>query len=247
MIRRFFIPPWLDDLNLKPHAFRVLCHLLRRAGDDGRCNPSAEGIAKACQMDVDTVWKCIAKLEADSLLSRKKERFQGCNTYVLNLPFDGKWGVIDDSPTHGKTGVIDPLQSPEKPGCQLTDKPGCQLPAKPGQEETLLKETPSKKPKKREPEVTETLPFDSPEFAVAWREWQQHRKELGKSIKPTSATKQLKQLADMGESRAVAAINHSITRGWTGIFEAKALPASTPGTPTLNLGRRAAPPSHHQA
>ena len=58
-------------------------------------------------------------------------------------------------------------------------------------------------------------------FLKAWVEWQQHRREIRKKLTPLAAHRQLAQLEAMGEARAIAAIEHSIQNGWTGIFESK--------------------------
>lgn len=63
------------------------------------------------------------------------------------------------------------------------------------------------------------LPFKSSDFAAAWADWKQHRKEIRKKLTPTSVKRQLAKLAAMGEQRAIAALNHSILNGWQGIFE----------------------------
>ncbi len=59
------------------------------------------------------------------------------------------------------------------------------------------------------------------EFSEAWSDWVQHRAEIRKPLKPTSAANKLLQLARLGPERAVAAIRHSIGNGWQGIFEPK--------------------------
>ncbi len=63
------------------------------------------------------------------------------------------------------------------------------------------------------------LPFDSPEFADAWKDWQTHRKEIRKPLKPTMTKGQLQELAAMGEQRAITCIRHTIRKGWTGLRE----------------------------
>lgn len=65
-------------------------------------------------------------------------------------------------------------------------------------------------------------PFSTPEFARAWADWEQHRREKKKPLTPTSLKKQFGELAAMGEARAIAALDHSIKNGWTGIFEPEA-------------------------
>jgi hypothetical protein len=61
--------------------------------------------------------------------------------------------------------------------------------------------------------------FDSPEFLQAWEDWQQHRREIRKPLTPTSSKIQMNQFAEWGEKRAIAAINHTLSKGWQGIRE----------------------------
>lgn len=46
-----------------------------------------------------------------------------------------------------------------------------------------------------------------------------YRKEIKKPITPTMAESQLKNLAAMGEKRAVAMIENTIGKGWQGLRE----------------------------
>lgn len=143
--RRFFIPPWLDDLDLKPHPFRVLCHLLRRAGEDGRCYPSALSIATACHISKDTVWPALKTLEKAGIITRLPKRFGGSNSYLLNPPIGGNDGVIEDEPISGKGGSIETRQPLEKAGRESLEKEGCQSAEKEGCKEIPLKKTNLKK------------------------------------------------------------------------------------------------------
>ena len=63
------------------------------------------------------------------------------------------------------------------------------------------------------------LPFVSPEFSEQWKRWIQYRKEIKKPITPTMAESQLKNLATMGEKRAIAMIETTISKGWQGLRE----------------------------
>ncbi|WP_038164902.1 hypothetical protein [Verrucomicrobium sp. BvORR106] len=67
----------------------------------------------------------------------------------------------------------------------------------------------------------ETLPFHSPEFAEAWNAWVEDRKERRKKITERAKKLQWRELREMGEDRAIAAIYHSIKKGYQGIFEPK--------------------------
>ena len=73
------------------------------------------------------------------------------------------------------------------------------------------------------PRTTIELPkaLQTPAFEAAWNDWQAHRTELRKRLTPSTKRKQLAKLAQMGVTRAIAAIEHSIEAGYTGIFEPK--------------------------
>jgi DNA-binding transcriptional regulator YhcF (GntR family) len=83
------------------------------------------------------------------------------------------------------------------------------------------KQEKEKSPKKSAPvfEIPESLNND--DFLAAWAEWQEHRKQIKKKLTPLAAKKQLKMLSEIGVSKAIAAIDHSIKNGWQGIFEPK--------------------------
>lgn len=72
------------------------------------------------------------------------------------------------------------------------------------------------------------LPFQSPEFALTWKEWLQYRKEARiKNYTPTGLKKLFKWLADESkgdEKVAMQIIDQSLTKGWQGLFELKTLP-----------------------
>lgn len=56
-------------------------------------------------------------------------------------------------------------------------------------------------------------------FQTEWARWQTHRKEIGKTLKPTTRQAQLKLLEKLGHDRAIATIRHTIDMGWTGLRE----------------------------
>ena len=63
------------------------------------------------------------------------------------------------------------------------------------------------------------LVLDTDEFRKAWTEWISHRREIKKPLTPSTTRAQLDHLAGLGEKRAVAAIRHTIRKGWQGIRE----------------------------
>jgi len=63
------------------------------------------------------------------------------------------------------------------------------------------------------------LNLDTPVFQTAWADWAQHRKEKNQKLTPTSVGRQLKKLAAMGLEQAIATIEHTIEKSWTGLRE----------------------------
>jgi hypothetical protein len=59
-------------------------------------------------------------------------------------------------------------------------------------------------------------------FKAAWREWNEHLRQKKKRPTRLASERQLKKLSEMGEGRAITAIENSITNNWQGIFEANA-------------------------
>lgn len=79
---------------------------------------------------------------------------------------------------------------------------------------------PTPKPKANpvdEVPIPESL--QTPEFLDAWETWKRFRKEKRAPVTPTMAVSQLKQFSGWGPARAVAAIEHTILKGWQGIQE----------------------------
>lgn len=63
------------------------------------------------------------------------------------------------------------------------------------------------------------LPFDSPAFASAWQEFEQHRREIRHKLTPTSTRRLLAKLKAWGEAQAIVALGLSVENGWRGVFE----------------------------
>mgnify|MGYP003627900666 CR=1 FL=1 len=66
-----------------------------------------------------------------------------------------------------------------------------------------------------------TIPdqLNTPEFNQAWEDWGNHRKEIKKTLTPSTTTRQLNKLLKMGAGKAIAALNNSIEKGYTAIVE----------------------------
>jgi hypothetical protein len=83
-------------------------------------------------------------------------------------------------------------------------------------------DTDTDKSKKETPLPLFPDPLKTAAFDEAWNEWAADRRE--RRLKPYTtrgAAKLLKRLAGLGSDRAVAAIEHSITHGYQGVYEAK--------------------------
>jgi len=73
--------------------------------------------------------------------------------------------------------------------------------------------------KETETDRDSSLPFKSQEFCDAWGNWVSHRKEIKKPLTPQSVKQQLAEMSTWGEQRAIAAIRHTIGKGWQGLAE----------------------------
>jgi len=62
-------------------------------------------------------------------------------------------------------------------------------------------------------------PLNNPQFKTAWIDWQAYLKERHKPLTKQGAEKLLNRLSGDGSARAIAAINYSISQGYTGIYE----------------------------
>uniref|UniRef100_A0A6M3L5Y7 Uncharacterized protein n=1 Tax=viral metagenome TaxID=1070528 RepID=A0A6M3L5Y7_9ZZZZ len=92
-----------------------------------------------------------------------------------------------------------------------------------------------------DPLKTELPPqLDTPCFRSVWSEWARHRIEIKAKLTPTSVKQQLAEFAEWGERRAIAAIRHTIKKGWRGIREpdgSDGKPATPAPAPLPILGR----------
>jgi hypothetical protein len=61
------------------------------------------------------------------------------------------------------------------------------------------------------------IELQTEKFRRAWADWQQHRREIRKPLKPTAAAQQIKQFLQWGTESAIAAIEYTILKGWVGI------------------------------
>ena len=208
--QRPFIPSWLDEEGLTPAEMRVFVHLVRSADKAGLAWPSYARITSITGLGKSTVRRAIEELKRRELILAVGKPFAGSCRYKV-LPIVPPEGQMEDSNSSTGGTIEEPPIVPPQNRNSSTSIPPIVPPE--GQEGNPLKGIHLKVSKE------EGLPFPSDEFAEAWAEWETHRREIRKTITPTTRKKQLKALADIGEARAIAAIAHSIEKGWTGIFE----------------------------
>ena len=79
------------------------------------------------------------------------------------------------------------------------------------------KNTPPTPPGGGLPPIPDSL--NTPRFLDLWERWKKHRSEKKVRLTPTAAAQQLKKLSAMGLERAIAAVEHSLSQGYTGVFE----------------------------
>lgn len=218
----------LDDANLSAEEFRVMAHICRRCGDgeNGRqCDSAIGSMAKICRLHPDTVRTAITRLEQLKWVS-VIERPGRTKIHVAHFP----------NPSSLKVGVWpegSSMVSRKGSGFKVTlpyDAKEARPPDFKGDEGIPVSDT-----TKETPKDVYQLPFKSNEFKDAWNDWNQHRIEKRKPITPLSAKKSLSKLSEMGEARAIAAINHSIANGWQGIFEQTSLVVTSPPPQNNNL------------
>ncbi len=85
-----------------------------------------------------------------------------------------------------------------------------------------LKSTADRKATPDDPTCGLTVPesIDSPEFREAWALWIRHQHERRNSPTQSATQLQLKKCERWGTTRSVAAIEHSVSSNYTGLFEA---------------------------
>jgi len=235
-----FIPSWLDESKLTAAEMRVFIHLLRSADNaSGIAWPSYARMIEITGLSKSTIRRAINELKRRDLISIIGKPFAGsCRYTVLPIvPPEGQKQPLNSS-------TREPIESPPIVPPVTHNSPSSEPPIVPpeGQEGNPIKVIQLRK-NPLELEFTKELPFASKAFHSAWGDWEQHRKEIKKPLTPTSTKQQLRNFAEMGEARAIAAIYHTIGNGWQGIREPEqqrvTIAANLPPAGTIVTGGRA--------
>jgi hypothetical protein len=91
--RRPLIPRWIYELELRPTELSVWLKIWSHADADGWAWPSGETIARACRINIDSLWPALASLEERGLLRRLKQ--SGRNQYQVIVPHFPTSGSVD--------------------------------------------------------------------------------------------------------------------------------------------------------
>jgi hypothetical protein len=235
-----FIPGWLDSAGLSMAEFRHYCHL-RRCADNktGIAWPSYKTMTSTCGTGKTTTRRCLEELERRGLIAKIGKPFGGSCRYRVLAPIVSPQGQMDVA-NSSTTGTIEaaPIVPP-----QDRNNPSGGTPIVPPQgQEGKPKKVNQKKVNQSGSlfGYEDTLPFSSEPFKAAWQTWERHRKQKRSSLTDESIKMQFKDMIAMGEERSIAAINHSVKNGFTGLYEPTGTKASQPtqpakpGTTTIN-------------
>ena len=191
-----FVHSELDDRGLSAAEFRVYCHLARRAGK-GTAFPGIRSMSEKCNLVTGTVVTAIKSLESCGMIIASRTAGQ---TTRYTLTAKSKW-----TPLVG-------LAHPPTVSKGITD---CAKPTN----ATVSKGITKGNPKEGNPIPVFPIELQTAEFAAAWEEFLQHRKENKWPMTELSTKKQLKFLKQFGSSRACELIDNAIRQGWRGIYD----------------------------
>lgn len=207
----------------KNGARLLLLALADRADDAGRCYPGIEDLMRRTGLKKTAVWNATSEAVAAGELT--VEKYKGpkhTHRYTIHIP-----NRSENEPFRIRTSTV---QNPNANRSECEHEP---------------KENPKRTHSKRErfDPLTVSLPFSSAEFSASWKTWVQHRKEKRQPLTPTATRQQLAKLEALGESRAIAAIEHSVASSYQGIYEPKIAQAEKPryspiGEPLNEAARR---------
>ena len=227
--------------DVTPASKIVYAIIVDKIGGNARCWSGLRSLATATGLHRDTVSRCVHELAERGLLivefrggmsGKRSERTNVYKLPTLNVLETQTLNVLG-SPTLNVLGsptlaTSEKHQRPRNPDVNVlktrtfnVDK----MSTEPDPvNQTQKPETKGAREKSDWEAVSRIVAngiLDTEKFRDAWKEWAQHRREIGKPLKPTMVGKQMRKLKQMGCNRAIAAIEHSVTNGWTGIYEDK--------------------------
>lgn len=212
----FYTGDWVKDPNLSmcsPASRGIWADVICAMHDSdrsGRLTGTAEQLSRVCRSTLAEMQSAITELDATgtatvtirngvvTLVCRRMER-----EYKLRQQDKKR-----QDRHRGKPDVTPVSRSCHKPlssSSSISSSPsGGNPPDPPGEFSELIPDS-----------------IRTPEFAAAWTEFLQHRREIRHSLTPTSAKRTLEKLGAHGVDVAVAAVSQAIEKGWQGVFPEK--------------------------
>jgi DNA-binding MarR family transcriptional regulator len=223
--------------SLTGRAKAVLIALWLNAGKDRRCWPSKETLGYwAGGVSRSSVTRAIGELERAGLIQRlrtsggRADNGRGVTgLYELITPTGAALRPLPSengrnlAPVEGVQSCAEGVQSCTE-GVQYCTKKGCT-----GEPQNNTGNNKENSARRKRADLWETArqcmslgsDLDCDRFRQAWADWCDHQRQLGKRAALTSQAikRQIADLERMGVDRATAAIEHSIGKGWQGIYE----------------------------
>lgn len=179
----------------------VMVALADIANDEGMCWPSVKFVATRCKISTDTVRRIVHRLRDDGEISIQEQR-NANGHQASNIYYFDEYIVT--------------LQTSILPGVGGTAVQGLRARHNGG---TV-----------KEPLGAAKRDFKSDEIQKLWEEFQQHRKQMRKTLTDVARSRALKKLYQMGEARARVALQYTLENGYQGIIEPKAARATKRNT-----------------
>ena len=227
-LRKYFaaIPNIVFTLGLNPYELVLYCYLKKVAGESGTCWKSTATIARDLPMGAGTVSRTKGSLAAPraalngkALISITAKMLNGGHpSHAITIT--DIWPENMAELERVSTRSTQSERVPDGKATRSTQE-GTRSTGEGTRSTHDYKEEPKKKNKEEKPKEELLPPFLTDRFLSALADFEQHRKEIGRPLKSMGRKQIYKQLREMGESRAVVAIEYSIAKGWQGVFEPK--------------------------
>lgn len=206
--------------------------MLAMSDQNGEVHASIPGLARIAGIDIPSAEKALTAFLSPDPYSRTPD-----NEGRRIVKIDGGWELLNHakyrkmaSKEDSKAATAERVRRHRERNADVTP---CNAPVTPCNGDVTVRrdiaeaEAEVDKKKRRE---SLSLPFVSDKFKEAWNEWVNYRKTIKKKMTEMTMIKQLSTLSKMGEPASIAAINQSIEKGWTGLFEAKNEPSKAKGS-----------------
>jgi hypothetical protein len=220
-----------DHSKTKGSVQHVLLTLATYVHDSGECFPSYAELVKVTGLSLNTVRRAISAMPANEMAIIEKGKAVGRPSkyrIIINERSDANCahGEHSSEPNcahseHSQNGDCAHSEHTTMPKTEPNYAHGGTLTL---QEHTIEQPKARKRASGSSSKASEDVPIppqlDTPAFRTSWDEWMDYRRQRKlKPLLPISQQKQFDELASWGQDRAIAAINHSIAKGYQSIYE----------------------------